>query len=71
MRIMVRALLIAAFAFLTVTLVMNAAAQVALQCWNFSSQAEAQATYNANPWMNLDLDGNGVACDCLLSGTPC
>jgi hypothetical protein len=68
---MVRALLIAAFAFLTMTLVMNAAAQGALQCWNFSSQAEAQATYNANPWMNLDPDGNGVACDCLLTGTPC
>jgi len=71
MRIMVRALLIAAFAFLTMTLVMNAPAQVALQCWEFGSWEEAQATYQSAPWMNLDPDGNGVACDCLLNGTPC
>ena len=71
MSIMVRAFLIAAFAVLSMTLVMNAAAQVGLQCWNFSSWEEAQATYDANPWMNLDPDGNGVACDCLLNGIPC
>jgi hypothetical protein len=52
---MVRALLIAAFAFLTMTLVMNAPAQVALQCGDFSNWNEAQATYELNPWMNHTL----------------
>ena len=73
MRIVTRALLIVAFTFLTMTVAITALAQVALQCWEFSTWGEAQATYESAPWMGvtLDPDGNGTACDCLLNGIPC
>ena len=73
MSIVVRALLIVAFTFLTLMVATNALAQVALQCWEFSTWEQAQATYESAPWMGvtLDPDGNGTACECLLNGIPC
>jgi hypothetical protein len=40
-----------------------------LDCWQFASQAEAQATYahilttDGWAWMYLDGDGDGIACE--------
>jgi hypothetical protein len=36
-------------------------------CGDFSSQAQAQATYNSNKscYKNLDSDGDGIACENL------
>ncbi|TPG42303.1 hypothetical protein EAH81_06950 [Flavobacterium pectinovorum] len=36
-------------------------------CGSFSSQAQAQATYNSNKscYKNLDSDGDGIACENL------
>jgi hypothetical protein len=66
-----RSLALPSFVLLSLILALSVSAQVALQCWQFDSWEQAQATYEAAPWMNLDPDGNGVACDCLLNGTPC
>jgi hypothetical protein len=36
-------------------------------CGDFSTQAQAQATYNSNKkcYKNLDADGDGIACENL------
>jgi hypothetical protein len=36
-------------------------------CGDFSSQAQAQSTYNSNKkcYKNLDADGDGIACENL------
>ncbi len=49
-----------------------ASAQVAdLDCWQFATWEEAQATHEAYPWMNLDDDWDGIACECLYYGYEC
>jgi hypothetical protein len=40
-------------------------------CSAYGSWEQAQAAHQANPFLGLDPDGNGVACDCLLNGVPC
>lgn len=43
----------------------GAQAPTAANCTNFASQAEAQAAFQANPAQlgNLDINGDGVACE--------
>lgn len=40
-------------------------------CYQFATWEQAQAAHQQNPWLGLDADGNGIACDCLLQGFPC
>jgi hypothetical protein len=46
-----------------------------LDCYQFASHADAQATYehilttDGWDWMNLDDDSDGIACECLLPGS--
>ena len=49
----------------------SVSAQADLDCWQFASWADAQATHEANPWMNLDDDWDGIACECLYYGYQC
>ena len=54
-----------------------AAAQADLDCWQFGSWDEANATYNAEladpgwDWMRLDEDSDGIPCECLYYGYQC
>ena len=54
-----------------------ATAQGDLDCWQFASWDEAQATYQSTlvdpgwDWMNLDDDADGIACECLYYGYHC
>jgi hypothetical protein len=40
-------------------------------CYQYGSWEEAQQAHQSAPWLGLDADGNGVACDCLRQGFPC
>jgi len=44
-----------------------------VSCKSFKTQAEAQLYFIKHKAMNLDRDGDGQACDCLLggNGTKC
>jgi hypothetical protein len=46
-------------------------ARAELGCYQYTSWDQAQAAHQAQPWLGLDADGNGVACECLLYGFPC
>ena len=63
--------LLLAVTFALFTFAAPATAQGDLDCWQFGSWADAQATSDANPWMDLDDDYDGIACECLYYGYPC
>jgi hypothetical protein len=69
MSVLVRSLIVGAFVALGLS--STALAQGDLDCWQFATWADAQATHEANPWMNLDDDWDGIACECLYFGYPC
>jgi hypothetical protein len=54
-----------------------ATAQGDLDCWQFASWEDVQATYeqilatDGWDWMLLDEDGDGIACECLYYGYEC
>lgn len=62
-------LLFAAFALIGFAPARDAGAQAA--CLQFPTWEDAQNAHLAAPWLGLDPDGNGLACDCLLYGLPC
>jgi hypothetical protein len=62
-------LLIAVVVLLGLASAQDVLAQAA--CLQFLTWEDAQATHLSAPWLGLDPDGNGVACDCLLHGFPC
>jgi hypothetical protein len=57
---------IAALAMLTTSI-----ARAELGCLDYPTWEAAQAAHESAPWLGLDADGNGVACECLLYGFPC
>jgi hypothetical protein len=69
-RMIIGGLVIAALTLLSMWAGKDAArAQTA--CFQYQSWEQAQAANEANPFLGLDPDGNGIACDCLLNGFPC
>jgi hypothetical protein len=71
MRFVRRGILAAVFVLISAVLLMGTQAQEVMACWQFSTWEEAQATHLAYPWMGLDEDGDGIACQCLIDGVPC
>jgi hypothetical protein len=69
MKIIVRGLVLVVAILLGLAFAMNARAEIG--CYQYASWEQAQAAHQAQPWLGLDADGNGVACECLLYGFPC
>ena len=53
---------------LTVASLLAMPSAYAVSCKSFSSQAEAQAYFNANGAKKLDRDHDGIACEHLAGG---
>jgi hypothetical protein len=68
-KLLIFGLAIALFAALSLTAFMHVRAESG--CYQYPSWQAAQTAHEQAPWLGLDADGNGVACDCLLNGFPC
>ncbi len=69
MRTLILGFLIAALFLLGGAGLMHTRAEAG--CYQFSTWEAAQAAHLSAPYLGLDADGNGIACDCLLNGFPC
>jgi hypothetical protein len=69
MKTLLRGLIITVAMILGLAFAITARAEIA--CYQYSSWEAAQTAHQTAPWLGLDADGNGVACDCLLYGFPC
>lgn len=63
--------ILALCALFTLGFATPAAAQADMDCWEFGNWWDAQATHEAYPWMGLDGDWDGIACECLYYGYAC
>jgi hypothetical protein len=69
MKIIVRGLVLVVAMLFGLAITLTARAEPG--CYEFASWNDAQVQHELAPWLGLDADGNGVACDCLLHGFPC
>lgn len=69
MSTIIRGLVIAVVILFSLAFVINVRAESG--CYAYPSWNDAQVQHELAPWLGLDSDGNGIACDCLLQGFPC
>jgi hypothetical protein len=69
MKTFVRSLVLIVAVLFGLAFATNARAEIG--CLQYPSWELAQQDHQMAPWLGLDADGNGVACDCLLYGFPC
>lgn len=69
MRTIARGLVIIVALIVGLAFAMTARAEIA--CYQYISWEAAQTAHQTAPWLGLDADGNGVACECLLYQFPC